>query len=235
MKRETRQALEEISTSADSKKTQEKLKMVEIKALKRIFDVVVSLALLVLSSPATLLILTAIFFEQIFLASARGAIFYKEKRVTQGRVFTVIKFRIFKKAALDRYFKENGIIDTKTLEQKSSNLTLVGRVLKSIYFDELPQLWNVLIGDMTLVGPRPTNVHNYKKYVETGGVAKAVLRAGLTGYFQSHKGSKFNLSQEAVDLEYAEMCRSKSGLRVVLFDLHILILSVLTVLRAEGI
>lgn len=202
---------------------------------KRLFDVIFSLALLVILSPLVLTIVLAQLLEFAFRPSARGRIFYSETRISQGQPFVLYKFRIFKNAALKNSLKENGTIQTKPLELDPANLTVIGRLLKQAYLDEIPQLWCVLKGDMSLVGPRPTNIINYQRNLERGNQAKRLLKAGVTGYFQSHKGRKLQKNQEELDMEYARFLQTHPSWRVVLFDLKILLISVYTVLRAEGV
>lgn len=209
--------------------------MNDIRFGKRVFDVIISVCLLVIFSPIFAIIILALFIEGLFIKSSRGSLFYSEERVSAGIVFVIYKFRVFKKRALEEFFAARGRIDTKTLERDSQALTWTGKLLKQLYLDELPQLFNVLRGDMSFVGPRPTNVINYKKYLERGGVAKKIQKAGLTGYFQSHKGVKLELNQEECDLRYAEFCKKSPIWKILLSDLHTLLLSVLTVIRAEGI
>jgi lipopolysaccharide/colanic/teichoic acid biosynthesis glycosyltransferase len=127
------------------------------------------------------------------------------------------------------------MIHTKNLEKARCNMTLVGHILRQIYMDEVPQLFSVLIGDMSFVGPRPTNPENYTKDIEKGFQSKRILRAGLTGRFQTHKHVKYKLNQEAVDLEYANLCKTASGPYLVLYDLFILFQTIVTVIRAEGL
>ena len=208
---------------------------VNLPMAKRVFDVVVSFVALLILSPVVLLIVITMFLEMMVKADSSGKVFYKETRISQGEAFTLYKFRIFKESKLNGAKDSNGFVHTKDLEKDERNLTWTGRILKRIYMDELPQLINVLKGDMSLVGPRPTNMVNFKKRFAQGKRAKYLLRAGITGYFQSHKGRKMKLDQEELDMIYAGYCKNKPGWWVLLYDIKILLITMYTVLRAEGI
>lgn len=202
---------------------------------KRLFDIVMSLLILLLSLPFVVLLLIVMFLESIFVPSSRGRIFYTETRISEGKPFTLYKFRIFKIAAINEALAKGPSIETKVLEQDQKNLTFTGRLLKQVYMDELPQLLNVLKGEMSLVGPRPTNMVNAERWRWEGKHSKFLIKAGVTGYFQSHKGRKLNADQEELDMWYINYCRSNPGWKVVLMDMKILLISLLTILRAEGI
>lgn len=202
---------------------------------KRFFDVLIILILLPITVSITLIILIAMCVEMLVRPSSRGSFFYHEIRISQGNPFQLFKFRIFKKEALHNAANGNAIVQTKRLEHTKGSMTFVGKILKQIYLDELPQLWNILKGDMSLVGPRPTNKEKYEKGIQEGRKAKLILKAGLTGYFQSHKGLALAKNQETLDVEYANFIASSSGLSIMLYDTKILLISILTIFRAEGI
>lgn len=202
---------------------------------KRVFDIVASLILAVVLSPLILLVLLMMFLENIFIAASRGSIFYTETRVSQGEPFKIYKFRIFKTAILEEKVKTGEFVHTKNLEKDKKNLTYTGRFLKRIYMDELPQLMNVLKGDMSLVGPRPVNVLDHGALVRNGDYSRVVIKAGITGKFQIYKGERYGLSQREADAYYIKFCRENPGWLIVLYDIKILILTIITVLRAEGV
>lgn len=208
---------------------------IPIPRAKRIFDIFASILVIILLSPLIVLLLCVFVLEELFIPSARGSFFYTETRISQGKPFTLWKFRTFKTKTLSDARATGNLIHTKELEKNTQNLTLTGRILRQIYMDEAPQIISVLIGDMSLVGPRPTNSENYARDVQNGFQAKRILKAGLTGRFQTRKHVKYHLNQEAVDMEYADMCASRSSLRVVLYDMKILLDTALTVFRAEGL
>ncbi len=134
--------------------------------LKRTFDIVVSTVLLILISPI-LLILAA-----MIATDSKGGIFYRQERVTQyGRVFRIFKFRTMV-ADADK-------IGTQVTVQNDSRITKIGEKLRKYRLDELPQLLNILMGDMTLVGTRPESIHYVEHYTPEM-YATLLLPAGVT-------------------------------------------------------
>ena len=118
---------------------------------KRLYDVVFSLAGLVALSPAFLLI------AALIKIADGGDIFYRQIRIgLQGRPFRICKFRTMVPAA-----EQAGPFVTK---DGDARVTWIGRILRKTKLDELPQLWNVLKGDMSLVGPRPEVPHYVQYY-----------------------------------------------------------------------
>ena len=132
------------------------------------------------------------------IAEDGGHVFYKQKRLTKyGRVFEVYKFRTMK--------EENSI--HKSVTENDDRITKVGKYLRKFRVDELPQLLNILKGDMTIVGPRPEMLENVEKYTEELPEFSYRLRmkAGLTGLAQI--SGKYNTSPKdklVMDLMYIE-------------------------------
>ncbi len=117
--------------------------------LKRTFDLVVAFIFIFILSP--LLILSAIAIK----LDSKGTIFYLQERVgLNGKLFKIFKFRTMKPDA-----DKSGLL---TIGQNDARITGVGKLLRNTKLDELPQLFNVVLGDMSIVGPRP----EVKKYVE---------------------------------------------------------------------
>ena len=142
--------------------------------LKRAFDVIVSVALLIVTSP--IMLITAILIK----LDSPGPIFYKQERITKGgRHFNILKFRSMSATAE----RESGpVLATKD----DARITRVGRFIRSTRIDELPQLINVLKGDMSLVGPRPERPFFVKQYAEQNPyyTLRHNVQAGITGYAQ---------------------------------------------------
>ena len=134
--------------------------------LKRLLDILVSLVLTVILSP--ILILIAL----IVVIDSKGPVFYRQERITKNmKTFRIFKFRTM----IDKADTIGPLVTT----DNDSRITRVGRVLRKVRLDELPQLFNILAGDMTLVGTRP----EVKKYVDRYTdemMATLLLPAGVT-------------------------------------------------------
>ena len=142
--------------------------------VKRTFDIIASLTAIILLSPV--MIITA-----IAVRRDGGPAFYRQTRLTQdGREFTLYKFRSMRVDA-----EKDGVARLSSGEQ-DDRITKVGRVIRAIRLDELPQLFNILKGDMSIVGPRPERPEIAEQYYKVLPEFKLRLqaKAGLTGYAQ---------------------------------------------------
>lgn len=158
--------------------------------LKRLVDVVVSLALLALLSP--LLVVAAV---AVALETGRPVLFKQQRVGRTGRVFGMFKFRSMVKnaAAIGPYFTSD----------HDPRITRVGRVLRRTSIDELPQLLNVLMGDMSLVGPRPDVPAQRSLYTAEQWAERCSVRPGITGLAQALLRSEGSQSQRIeLDLRY---------------------------------
>jgi len=200
---------------------------------KRVFDMVVGFALLVLFSPIFILAMLLIILEHILRGSPFDPLFYLETRISRGKPFQIIKFNIFRHDEVLRLRKKGTLIQTKTLENDGA-VIYIGLLLKQIYFDELPQLINVLRGDMGIVGPRPLNENAYQKALGQKVVALKHIKAGITGNFQCYKDIKGKTMKE-LDDEYLRHVSQDSYFRLLLIDCKILYRTMKFVLRAKGI
>ncbi len=140
---------------------------------KRLMDIVLSLTACILLSPLMLLIALAIKLYD------RGPVFYTQERITKdGRAFSIIKFR-----SMIENSEEDG---ARLACASDARITPVGHLLRRTHFDELPQLFNILKGEMSIVGPRPERREIFEQYEESIPEFKFRLKmkAGLTGYAQ---------------------------------------------------
>lgn len=202
--------------------------------LKRLTDKVLSAALLVLLSPAIAIVLGAMAVDMLVAPRNRGAFLYRERRISRGREFDLLKFRTLRRGALGT--QAGGEAHARLLEADAENLTWVGRrVLKPWYLDELPQLLNVLKGDMSLVGPRPWPPSMVREQAVNGLDYRNLVVAGWTGPAQVQKGVTEPAGYAALDLSYLEACRTWNGLRLLRYDLGILWQTVKLMARGEGL
>ena len=164
---------------------------IEDRILKRLLDIIVSLVGLILTSPLWLIFAILIKIED------KGPVFFKQKRMTKNnREFEIIKFRTMKVN-----------VENRSATKNDDRITKVGKVLRKIRLDELPQILNILKGDMSVVGPRPEMLENVNAYTEEMPEFALRLRvkAGLTGYAQIY--GKYNTSPKdklILDLMYIE-------------------------------
>ena len=212
----------------------ENIKKIPIPKTKRLFDVILSIFLLIIFSPLFILILLAIFIDHILRGKIFAALFYKEIRISQGQPFNFVKFNVFKPSVIAEMKKNNEFIHTKKLEHDHKSLTKVGKVVQKVYLDELPQLFNVIKGNMSMVGPRPVNQENYQRILGQGITTKTVVKAGLTGNYQSHKGEP-GVGQEQLDKEYINFCLNNPFWEIILMDLKIIFRTSRVMFRAKGI
>ena len=196
---------------------------------KRLLDLLVSGALLVVFLPVLLVVLVAFALDVLLSPRDRGSLFYREARISRGRTFDLLKFRTLRRDALERSAGH-----ARLLEADDENLTWIGRrLLKPWYVDELPQLWNVVRGDISLVGPRPWPPELVDRQRAEGLTYRDELTAGLTGTAQITKGSGQRYAD--LDLAYAERFRSLGSWALVRYDLQILVRTIGVIARGEGL
>lgn len=142
------------------------------KYVKRIIDIVLSLVGLVLLSPLLLIIALLIKLD------SKGPVLFKQKRVAKGKAyFSILKFRTM-------YADVPKDVPTHLLANPDSKITKVGRFLRKSSLDELPQIWNILVGEMSIIGPRPALWNQYDLIAERDKYGANDIRPGLTGLAQ---------------------------------------------------
>jgi len=180
---------------------------------KRLFDVVFSLILIVLLSP--LMLVTA-----ILIRRDGGPVFYRQRRLTKdGKIFSILKFRSMRVDA-----EKDGVARLSTGEN-DDRVTSVGRVIRSLRIDEIPQLFNILGGSMSFVGPRPERPEIAKQYEKDLPEFNLRLqaKAGLTGLAQVY--GKYNTDpydKLQMDLMYIANPGIAQDLRLVFATIKIL-------------
>jgi len=196
---------------------------------KRLLDLVVAGMLLVVFLPVLLVVLVAFAIDVLLSPRDRGSLLYREARISRGRTFGLLKFRTLRSDVLERSAGH-----ARLLEADAANLTWIGRrLLKPWYVDEVPQLWNVLRGDISLVGPRPWPPELVERQRAEGLTYRDELTAGLTGTAQVTKGSGQRYAD--LDLVYAERCRRLGSWALVRYDVQILVRTIGVIARGEGL
>jgi exopolysaccharide biosynthesis polyprenyl glycosylphosphotransferase len=194
-------------------------------ALKRAVDIAVSAIGIVLLAPVMLVI------GLLVRLDSRGPALFKQLRAGRhGKPFRFIKFRTMCKDAEERISEVLSVDDLKEPMYKlrsDPRVTRVGRLLRRTSLDELPQLFNVLRGDMSLVGPRPEELWLVERYGETERF-RLEMRPGITGPMQVHGRGQLTFQERlAVEREYVENYSLEK-------DARILLRTVGAIFRADG-
>jgi sugar transferase EpsL len=180
---------------------------------KRVFDLVAASLILLLASPILLGVTLAVFFSM-----GRPILFRQVRPGLNGKPFKLIKFRTMR-------------IDPKLgggIDSDAQRLTRLGRFLRTTSLDELPELWNVLRGDMSLVGPRPLLMQYLDRYTPEQ-ARRNLVRPGVTGWAQVNGRNALGWEEKfALDTWYVDN-------QSFLVDLKILLMTAWHVLRPRGI
>lgn len=183
---------------------------------KRTLDFILCLFAMIPGAPIMIIVALAIKLED------HGPVFYKQKRVTiGGREFDILKFRSMivdaEKGGYDLSMRANG---------KDPRITKVGNVIRACRIDELPQILNILKGDMSIVGPRPERIENVEEYMKDipEFAYRTKVKGGLTGYAQIY--GKYNTSaydKLRLDLMYIENYSFVLDIKLIFMTLQILV------------
>ncbi len=186
---------------------------IEQRAIKRLFDIVISLILIVLTSP--IMLVTAV----IIKCYDGGPVLYKQIRCTRDqKQFRIMKFRSMRVDA-----EKDGV--ARLASRNDSRITPIGRFIRSCRIDELPQLFNILIGDMSFIGPRPERPEIIEQYLEEMPefAFRMTVKAGLAGYAQVY--GKYNTTpydKLKLDLTYIENYSIWLDIKLMLLTVKIL-------------
>ena len=181
--------------------------------MKRLFDILLSLFLIILLAPVILIVALAV------RMNLGAPVLFRQKRPGyRGEPFEMIKFRTMKDAV-----DQHGMA-----LPDAQRLTKFGRLLRSTSLDELPELWNVFVGTMSFVGPRPLLMQYLPLYSKEQARRHDVL-PGLTGWAQINGRNALNWEEKfKLDVWYVDN-------RTLILDLKILILTFVKVARREGV
>ena len=190
--------------------------------IKRLGDVIVSIIGIIITSPIMLVVAILI------KTYDHGNVIYKQDRCTvNGKIFEIIKFRTMREDA-----EKEGRAQLATIDD--DRITPIGRFLRTTRIDELPQFFNVLKGDMSIVGPRPERPEIIQKYLEDIPEFdyRMKVKAGITGYAQVYgKYNTTDLDKLKFDLMYIQKCS-------ILLDIQLMLLTIKVIFikdAADGI
>lgn len=186
------------------------------KLFKRLIDFTLSLIGIIVLSPVLIVL-------SLLVKQTKGPVLFKQKRVGKGKTF----FEIYKFRSM--YADTPKDVPTHLLENPESRITPVGRFLRKSSLDELPQLFNILKGDMSIVGPRPALWNQDDLIAERDKYGANDCMPGLTGYAQIHGRDELPISVKAkLDGFYAEHLS-------FWLDVKIFFGTIFSVLRSDGV
>jgi lipopolysaccharide/colanic/teichoic acid biosynthesis glycosyltransferase len=198
---------------------------------KELRERVLATLLLIPTAPLFLACALLIKLEGLVRPDARGPVFFTETRISRGEPFGLLKFRTLRASALAT-LKADEPTHIALLEQ-SGGLTWAGKLIRQWYLDELPQLLNIVRGDMFLIGTRPWPLKLYEADLATGRTLKRDMPAGLIGPVQAHKGRK--IDPRVLDADYWEAFRTYPAWRLLLLDVKVIGQSLRVQLEHRGI
>lgn len=185
--------------------------------LKRISDIILSFIGLVILSPIMLIIIV------IIKIDSKGPVLFKQKRIGKKKIhFNMLKFRTMKTDTPKD-------MPTHLLENPDEYITKIGKFLRKTSLDELPQIWNIFIGQMSIVGPRPALWNQYDLITERDKYGANNVQPGLTGWAQINGRDELPIQVKAkLDGDYVK----KMGL---LMDAKCFFGTIVSVIKRDGI
>lgn len=184
--------------------------------MKRLFDFVLALLVMTFTLPILLLLMLA-----VKLSSKGPAIYWSDRVGKNNQIFRMAKLRTMK--------IDTPAVATHLLQDPRSQLTPIGGFLRKSSLDELPQLWNILVGDMSIVGPRPALFNQTDLIALRTQMGVESLSPGLTGWAQLNGRDELSINEKVkFDYEYLQHHN-------FLFDMKIIWLTALQVVKARGV
>lgn len=181
---------------------------------KRVCDFVLSFVALILLSPVLIVVVVWLYFAN----KGAGVFFFQERPGKNGKIFKVVKF----KSMTDERDSEGNLLPNE------KRITTIGRIIRKASIDELPQLWNVIRGDMSLVGPRPL-LPRYLALYTPEQARRHDVRPGITGWAQVNGRNNITWTEKfKLDTYYVDNCS-------FFLDVKIIFLTVKNVLSAKDI
>ncbi|WP_433773052.1 sugar transferase [Bacillus wiedmannii] len=191
--------------------------MIYKKSLKQIIDFIFAIVGLVVSSPVFLLLIICIKLD------SKGPVLFKQRRMGKGKKeFYILKFRTMR-------IDTPKDMPTHLLEDPDMYITKVGKFLRKTSLDELPQIINIIKGEMSIIGPRPALWNQYDLIEERDKYGANDVTPGLTGWAQINGRDELPIDVKAkLDGEYVEKLSP-------LFDLKVFFMTIKSVLKSEGV
>lgn len=208
-------------------------KPLPVRPAKIFFDKVVAGVCLLISLPILIALKIAYLVEGFFVPENSGPMLFYYWGVSGGRRMKKWKIRLIKQKFIDLEGAKNHEWRAFSAEWNASSRTYTGAFAKKWYLDELPQFWSVLIGDMSIVGPRPLSELHYHRDIQQGNIVRGLIRGGMLGLGHINKGTD-EMGKPSYEYEYVDQYMSRSNISMLRLDLWIIYKGLLVILRGEG-
>lgn len=201
--------------------------------IKVIFDKIIALIFLILAAPLLFLLKIAFLVEGLLIPENAGPMFFYYNCVSAGQIVPKYKIRLIKLKYIDPEGAKRHDWLAYSAEWNPDSRTYVGQFVKKFYLDELPQFWSVLMGDMSIVGPRPLSVLHYERDLAQGNVTRFLIRGGLLGLGHINKGT-VEMGNPVYEYEYVDQYLKHSSFRLLCLDLWIIWKGFLVIIKGGG-
>jgi lipopolysaccharide/colanic/teichoic acid biosynthesis glycosyltransferase len=198
--------------------------------LKLMFDKCIAIVCLIFFLPVLVLLKACFLVEGWIFPESKGPLFFYYHAISAGKIFPKYKIRIIKTKFIDQIAAKNHEWIAYSAEWSPASRTYMGLIVKKFYLDEIPQFWNVLRGDMSIVGPRPLSVIHYERDKAQGNVSRFLLKGGLLGLGHINKGTP-EMGNPIYEYQYIEKYLKLSSFKLLLLDILIIWRGILLIIK----
>ena len=200
---------------------------------KSLFDKIFASIVLIFTIPILLLLKIAFIVEGILVPENKGPMLFYYWGISRGKKIKKWKVRIIKEKYIDSIGASNHEWIAFSAEWTPESKTYMGRIVKKWYLDELPQFWSVLVGDMSIVGPRPLSVMHFERDKAQGNVTRSLLKGGLLGLGHINKGTS-EMGNSIYEYQYIDEYINRSSFKLMCLDLWIIWKGIILILKGGG-